>query len=300
MVTLASVGRVAQFAIRRIKWALGDRSPIVAYLKITRRCNLDCYYCPWHSSVNDYRGELSTDAWKDIISVLMDRGVRIVVFEGGEPTLRSDLADLLSYVDERGGKTILATNGFRPISLWSPTAFTISIDGPESLHDRVRGVGSYRRIIENLAKRKTKPVVAITVVSRNNRGYLRELLEAVSPLVDAFLFTFEYPYRTVPVVALPMREVAETKRELLALKAKYRILNPASHLAAQPGQWYCADWLAVTVNHEGHVEDGCFVQHVEPKDCSRCELGCFQVISGFHQFNTEAWNNLHRLLLASG
>lgn len=295
---LTSAVELARFAVRRVQWAIGDRSPIVAYLKVTRRCNLDCYYCPWHSGVNDFTGELSTQTWIDILDTLMDRGVRVFVFEGGEPTLRRDLGELLDYVHHHGGKTILATNGFRPLSMWTPTAFTVSIDGPEAIHDRVRGSGSYRRIIDNLTNHKNRSVVAITVISAKNRHHLGEMLEVVSPLVDGFLFTFEYPYSSVPVIALPPNEIAETKRYLLSLKDKYYILNPSSHLAAPPGQWNCADWLAVTINHEGRVEEGCFVQHVEPKDCSRCELGCFQVISGFHQFNTEAWRNLHRLLLS--
>ena len=282
---------------RRTKWLLGDRSPIVAYLKITKRCNLDCYYCPWHTTPTDFSQEQTTAVWKAQIDKLIDRGVRIFVLEGGEPTLRQDLPDLLTHAHARGAHTILATNGTGSIWRFSPTAFTVSIDGTEMLHDQVRGRGTYRHILDNLARRERQRVVSITVISRENKEELEEMASEIAPHVDAMLFTFVYPYASVATEALSVEEVRATKRRLLTMKRRFRILNPASHLRAETGSKPCYDWLAVTVNAEGKLQDGCFVQHVEPKDCSRCELGCFQVISSYHQFNTEAWFNLNRLLL---
>jgi len=282
---------------RRAKWLLGDRSPIVAYLKLTKRCNLDCYYCPWHTVPTDFAGEQETAVWTSHIDRLVDRGVRIFVLEGGEPTLRPDLPELISHAHSRGANTILATNGTGSMWRFRPTAFTVSIDGPERSHDLVRGRGTYRHILDNLAQRKGQPVVSITVISRDNKNLLEEMAEEIAPYVDAMLFTFVYPYASVAAETLTRDEVRETKQKLLAMKRRFRILNPASHLRAETGAKPCYDWLAVTVNAQGKLEEGCFVQHVEPKDCSRCELGCFQVISSFHQFNVEAWFNLNRLLL---
>lgn len=285
------------YAGRRAKWMLGDRSPIVAYLKITKRCNLDCYYCPWHTAPSNFTGEQDTAAWKQRIDDLVARGIQILVFEGGEPTLRADLPQLLAHTHERGANTILATNGTGSPWRFKPTAFTVSIDGPERLHDAVRGRGTYRHILNSLAERSGQQVVSITVISHDNRDALEEMADGIAPYIDAMLFTFVYPYRTVGTPVLSPAELRETKDRLLRMKKRFRILNPASHLRAETGTKPCYDWLAVTVNHEGKLEEGCFVQHVEPKDCSRCELGCFQVISSFHQFNLEAWFNLNRLLL---
>jgi len=282
---------------RRAKWLLGDRSPIVAYLKLTKRCNLDCYYCPWHTTPTDFVGEQQTVVWTSHIDALVDRGVRIFVLEGGEPTLRQDLPALIEHAHSRGAHTILATNGTGSMWRFQPTAFTVSIDGPERLHDRVRGRGTYRHILDNLAQRKHQRVVSITVITRENKDALEEMADEIEQHVDAMLFTFVYPYASVAAETLTKEEVRQTKQRLLAMKRQFRILNPTSHLRAETGAKVCHDWLAVTVNSQGKLEEGCFVQHVEPKDCSRCELGCFQVISSFHQFNVEAWFNLNRLLL---
>ena len=285
------------YALRRAKWAFGDRSPMLAYLKVTKRCNFDCYYCPWHTSPTNFDGELPTSEWKQRIDALIARGVRIFVFEGGEPTLRRDLQELIDHAHSAGASTILATNGSGNMWRFHPSAFTVSVDGPEELHDAVRGKGSFAGIIRNLESKGRNRVVTITVISRENRNVLEEMARELAPRINGFLFTFQYPYNTVPTQALSPSEVAETKQRILEMKNRYTILNPRAHLAAPAGQWACHDWLAVSVNHEGHYEEGCFVQHVEPKDCSKCELGCFQVLSSFHDFNTEAWFNLNRLLL---
>lgn len=285
------------YAVRRAKWAFGDRSPMLAYLKVTRRCNFDCYYCPWHTGPNDFTGELSTAGWKQRIDELLARGVQIFVFEGGEPTLRSDLQQLLDHCHDAGAATILATNGSGNMWRFVPSAFTVSVDGPEELHDAVRGRGSFSGIMRNLRDKGKRRVVTITVISPENKDRLTEMVEQLAPHVNGFLFTFQYPYQTVPTRTLSAADVAVAKQCILRMKEHHNILNPRTNLAADTGGWRCHDWLAVSVNHEGAYEEGCFVQHVEPKNCSTCELGCFQVLSSFHDFNTEAWYNLNRLLL---
>src|SRR5436305_4504517 len=147
---------------RRARWLFGDRSPVVAYLKLTKRCNLDCYYCPWHTAPSDFAGEQETSVWTAHIDRLVERGIRIFVLEGGEPTLRPDLPVLINHAHSRGVHTILATNGTGSIWRFSPTAFTVSIDGPERLHDKVRGRGTYRHILDNLAHRERQRVVSNT------------------------------------------------------------------------------------------------------------------------------------------
>ena len=46
--------------------------------------------------------ELSTEQWKMIIQKVFDAGIPQVIFIGGEPTLRSDLVDLLSFTEQLG------------------------------------------------------------------------------------------------------------------------------------------------------------------------------------------------------
>ncbi len=221
------------------------------------------------------------------------------VIEGGEPTLRRDLPELLEHIERYSGVSILATNAMSPPWRFGATAFTVSVDGPEDLHDAVRGIGSYQRLQRSLAARDSRSVVAIVVVSRRNRHKIRETLDGIRQSVDGVLFTFEYPYQNVVTNALSRTELVETKREILALKSDFNILNPRSRLLADSGSLPCHDWLTTSVDYEGHIKPGCFVQHVEPRRCTDCELGCFQVISSFYELQVEAWLQFSRLLLKS-
>lgn len=55
--------------------------------------------------------ELDTDEWLKLIDKAMDVGIPHLVFTGGEPTLRSDLVDLLVRAEENNQVTGLITNG---------------------------------------------------------------------------------------------------------------------------------------------------------------------------------------------
>ena len=55
--------------------------------------------------------ELSSDEWHSILRKAWQAGIPHVIFTGGEPTLRPDLPDLISYGEELGLVTGLSTDG---------------------------------------------------------------------------------------------------------------------------------------------------------------------------------------------
>jgi organic radical activating enzyme len=57
--------------------------------------------------------ELSTEEWKKILDKSWGFGIPQVVFTGGEPTLRADLAELIQHAENNGQVTGLITNGFK-------------------------------------------------------------------------------------------------------------------------------------------------------------------------------------------
>ena len=63
-------------------------------------CNLQCRHCYAAGQPEAEGKELNTEQWKKIIDRLKIAGVPQVTFTGGEPTLRRDLAELVST---RGG-----------------------------------------------------------------------------------------------------------------------------------------------------------------------------------------------------
>jgi hypothetical protein len=80
-------------------------------LAITYRCNNNCAHC-YNARPRQYP-ELDTGRWKQILDKLWDAGIPHVVFTGGEPTQRPDLAQLVAYAEGKGQIAGINTNGRR-------------------------------------------------------------------------------------------------------------------------------------------------------------------------------------------
>ncbi|RLD11009.1 MAG: hypothetical protein DRI56_01785 [Chloroflexota bacterium] len=57
--------------------------------------------------------ELSTEEWKTIIDKASQAGIPHLIFTGGEPTLREDLAELITHAEKNNQVTGLLTDGLR-------------------------------------------------------------------------------------------------------------------------------------------------------------------------------------------
>ena len=85
--------------------ALFDRCLMI---NVTHNCNLRCHLCyiPERAQEKD----LSTDKIKEAIRKYPGR---LIALSGGEPTLREDLPEIISYIKSQNKITIMATNGIK-------------------------------------------------------------------------------------------------------------------------------------------------------------------------------------------
>ncbi len=74
----------------------------------TAKCNLRCTFC-WGPEHNIPDG-IDTQGWEKIIGFFAANGTKEIVFTGGEPLIRSDLAQLLHFAKEQGLRVTLSTN----------------------------------------------------------------------------------------------------------------------------------------------------------------------------------------------
>lgn len=124
--------------------------PLFVSWQITQRCNLRCKYCDyWMGSKEE---ELSTQEVFKIIDELHDLGTLAISFTGGEPLLRDDIGRVLDYAKAKGIATKINTNGLlipqRMNEIKRIDQVNLSFDGPEEIHDRVRGLGSYNAMLK--------------------------------------------------------------------------------------------------------------------------------------------------------
>ena len=125
--------------------ALSDNPPIVVW-NCTRRCNLHCIHCYAGAANRDFEGEMTTEEGKAFISQLAEFGVPVLLFSGGEPTMREDFLELARCADELGLGLVVSTNGTlidpemaKSLGNLNFREIGISIDAIGENNDRFRG-----------------------------------------------------------------------------------------------------------------------------------------------------------------
>jgi len=154
-----------------------DKKPVVVW-NVTRRCNLKCVHCYSQSQNIDYPDELTTEEGKALIDDLARFGAPVILFSGGEPTIRKDLFELAEYARDRGMRAVISTNGtlitkemakkLKEIGL---SYVGVSLDGMRETNDKFRGVvGAFDaalRGIHNCMEEGIKVGLRFTMNRRN-------------------------------------------------------------------------------------------------------------------------------------
>jgi radical SAM protein with 4Fe4S-binding SPASM domain len=85
-------------------------TPPLAWLELTRKCNLDCPHC-YIDGGRPRKQEMDAARWHGIIDEMADMGVWAVAFTGGEPTLHPAFSELVIHARERDLIVGVATHG---------------------------------------------------------------------------------------------------------------------------------------------------------------------------------------------
>jgi MoaA/NifB/PqqE/SkfB family radical SAM enzyme len=175
-VKLFSIG--CRLALARIS---NRKKPLFLSWQITQRCNLRCKYCDyWNGRKED---ELSTKEIGGIIDELAALGTVAISFTGGEPLIRNDIGELVSYAKSKGISCKINTNGILiPMKLEQIKDIdqvNLSFDGPQEIHDQVRGAGAYEAMLNavKLLKRYNKNIFFHTTLTKYNLSAIDLILD---------------------------------------------------------------------------------------------------------------------------
>lgn len=180
----------------------------------TIRCNLKCKMCYQAQTRGERQDELSRDEALEMSGRLADfaKDIKIV---GGEPFVRSDIIELIDFWDRAGKKIFLQTNctlinelNIKELKRFKNIkAFLTSLDGPEELHDQIRGIpGTYKKLKNavELIRREmpwTKVTFFATLLLEENLNYLIEISKTAKSLgADTVQILFEQVYTNEEVV----------------------------------------------------------------------------------------------------
>ncbi len=136
-----------------------EERPVVVW-NVTRRCDLHCVHCYNDSADGLFPGELTTEEGRRLIDDLAAFKVPALIFSGGDPLLRNDIYELVSYALSKGIRPILSTSGIhidgvaaKRIKASGIVYVGVSLDGGEEVNDRLRGMqGGFRRALEGIRR----------------------------------------------------------------------------------------------------------------------------------------------------
>jgi AdoMet-dependent heme synthase len=223
-------------------------------------CNLQCAHCFVSSSPTNHSFEMmSLDGVRRLVAEAESLGVKEYYFTGGEPFLHRDILEMLEAALAVGPVTVL-TNGvlIRPDTASRLRALSdasdysldlrVSLDGLDAAaNDRVRGSGTYERILEgmrHLASAGLNPVVTVTEAcegagTAEGRARLIDLLREMG-LAQPRL-------KVMPLLRLGFEvgrtrgyDAAESLRgETLGPEALERLACVTGRMATARGIWVC-------------------------------------------------------------
>ena len=172
------------------------------YMRITPLCNLHCLTCGQRGVKGVLKGDYAIEEAKKIVPLedykrfIDEVSVKRPVFYiwGGEPFMYPHIMEVARHIVERGCVMSINTNGTLLTrhaeqivrDRWS--AIFVSLDSFEEENDKIRGKGSYRKVMEGLEALKREKekqgtelphVGIVTVASRLNYLHLAKLVDAM-------------------------------------------------------------------------------------------------------------------------
>ncbi len=178
-----------------------SRQPFDFFIQwhLTEKCNLRCAHC-YQAGTCKEEVPLSeikrvardvkemVAAWEDAYDLLFSLSYNIT---GGEPFLRDDLFEILREIRGTQAEIYLLTNGTlvtpekaRMLEGHGVKGVQVSIEGPEEIHDRIRGQGSFVKALRGVEHLLEAGIVVTlnATLSRVNSDSLSDFVKLASQL----------------------------------------------------------------------------------------------------------------------
>lgn len=300
MIVIKRYSRETQFSYFlkygiRSKLRNDQKKPILCGFKLTNRCNLKCRHCPfWRGSKLE---ELSFKRVKEIIKVLHNDGVRIIIFEGGEPFIwkdkKWDIGDVIDFAKQYFFIVGITTNGTIDLSKADPDIIFVSIDGLKKTHDKIRGE-VFDKVIKNIENNQyNKRIIANICISKTNHKEIPALIKFIDSKVFGITIQFFYPYPNTEDLRISQKYRKEILEKIINLKKEgYKILDSKSCLSKLiNNDWACNDFLVSSVDPDGKINYGCYLKNrVDNISCKDCGFAAHCEISLAYQLDLGAIN----------
>jgi len=201
------------------------KCPIKINFVCTYRCNNNCSYCNI-GNIKRTERELNTKQIKSMIGSFADLGAEQITFIGGEPLLRRDIGELITYSKEKGLLTAVSTNcelvKKRNSALKDLDMLITCLNGPQRIHDGMRGKGNYKKVLEIVRSKdiKSKKIVSC-ILTKKNLTSINFLLDLA--LKHNFYINFQPVFKNELVKAGDANLIDELTREEIKSTFNYLV-----------------------------------------------------------------------------
>ncbi|MGC9072161.1 MAG: radical SAM protein [Acidilobus sp.] len=209
--------------------------PVQVTVYVTRACNLRCVHC-YIEAGDPLSDELSAREWMEVFRQLRDLSTEDLYILGGEPMMRRDIFDVISYASSIGLRVSMSTNGTligpgeaKRLASAGLSEVQVSIDGPNPhVNDSIRLPGSFRKAVEAVRHLKASGlrVTLAYVVNPLNYNKVIDMLRLAEELgVDAVTFeaVAEFGRARANGLRLPKRMGEEALAALMTYKGPVRV-----------------------------------------------------------------------------
>jgi MoaA/NifB/PqqE/SkfB family radical SAM enzyme len=226
--------------------------PAVCDVSVTNVCQATCSFCcfAYDKQIVTDRRYIDTDGFRKALPILHRRGVRYVNFQGGEPLLHPAIVEMCAAIARHGMRPAMISNGWllpdkiEALIDAGLSTLLFSLDSHDfDVHEKNRGLKRVRERLQQavaVAKSRGLPTIAVCTVSK---------LVDISRLGDALDYlgcdavSFSYPRKEAfgstslvynpdsDLVDYTPRELEKAIDDILALKTRFTVMNPAAALA---------------------------------------------------------------------
>jgi radical SAM protein with 4Fe4S-binding SPASM domain len=146
--------------------------------RCTPACTSNCLHCGF-ASTPAASDALGTEETKRIADKIHDFGATYFGISGGEPLLRKDLPEIIGYAKSTGMNVSLITSGYFLDDKIFDTLVrhgvrvSVSVDGPETINDALRGKGAYAKAVSAMEKTSKAGLLDCLVATLVNVGATR-------------------------------------------------------------------------------------------------------------------------------
>jgi MoaA/NifB/PqqE/SkfB family radical SAM enzyme len=245
--------------------------------------------CPfWKRASHDS----SLEQEKAVLKEIYRSGAVGVAFEGGEPLLRCDLVDILSFSRSLPLHTSLITNGtllesrIEEIAPYINGVIYVSLDGLEKTHDKIRGVaGSFKKAIRGINAAKEKVAVTInTTVMAENVNEIEKMVQLAQELGIKISVAVAHEYCNANASSPATDEIPKIANQLVKMKREgYPIVNSIGYfkVMAKEKKWQCKPWTMINVDPQGNIILPCYVHNDYSSNMPTLGYGIKGAVSNF-------------------